>query len=498
MLKKKLDVTNQELDNFINQEQDLTKQMMIAKKAIESLDETSETYEADYANLVAEMASIEESLKEVRDSIAKYSQVIEELMKKIKELQKENDELKKSISDIQKKIEDLDRKLNENANNYQQLISSKYAKVYNMYNEYLRNRSTFIGENKDAWWKTFGDLLNYELTAYGFRLICDSGLDNNEFWSLVDMSRSKMADRKSSMGNKYNYTPYIQVSNQDLVDGVFKSNDFASDIFDWRNGNSFILNNNVYNELQNYLSILMEISRTKGSISELDMIVGEYRSQLDLLYKTKESSNESLLSLDQDLLSINDSIDKLNLLREELDTRINNLDATDPEYLYNWENLQNEKSELRWEVDDLGKQVNKIENSQSKFINHLIKLNSEIEKLEQKITAVDNEQRQLDVDVRSSEEQAKSIMNDFLNPDGGQLVNMMGSEGRLSYYNEYSSAIGDNLFKDEITTSFKSAILNNWDLFTSSSFGHLMELVSGNIQDTERIIDTAKEFIICL
>lgn len=485
----KLVSANGELEDSIKSEQELTKQMMDNKEAIESLDETSETYEADYANLVAEMASIKESLEKVRVNIAKCSQVKEESENQIKWLQKEKAVLTDEISKMKEEIEAIDLERRNNNDYYDTTRESKMRMIESMYSEFLNKRNSVINESSSDYMKVHGTRMDWSIISDILEKIGDYG----NFGLMYNVSNwtNNMKDNERNFKSLSFDMNFVDFVNSDLVKGSdwLKDSVMASEQFGWLNSSSYGLNQNFYKIVGDYLNELKNISKYKGMAQRKNSSIDDLRIELSKILDIKDSKLEEMSSLDNEILAV---LEKSEIIGSDLDKlyqELNELDSTDINYLDNWKKIKENISfiqQIQVETVTDHKQLNTKREKVNLYIG--IYLDGKISELNSSISSLDDEVRNLYETIRNLESNAKNLLQE-LDPEDGRLVdNMADINGNLYYFNDE--------FSRELTNKINTAVAINYDDFVNSNFGYLMECLGVNLMYMDNVFPKLQEFII--
>ena len=485
----KLVSANGELKDSIKSEQELTKQMMVTKKAIESLDETSETYEDDYANLVAEMASIEESLEKVRVNIAKWSQVKEESENKIKSLQKQKAILNGEISKMKEEIEAIELERGNNNDYYGTTREYKMRMIKSMYSEFLNKRNSVINESSSDYMKVRGTRMDWSII---FDILGKIG-DYGNFRPISDICQS--IDNGLSSDKNYKSLSFdmnfVSFANSDLVKGAdwLKDSVMASGQFQWLNSTSHGLNQNFYGIVGDYLKELQNISEYKGIAQRKNSSIDDLTIELSKILDIKDSKLEEMSMLDNEILAVWEKIKSLESDLDKLQQELNELDSTDINYLDNWKKIKENIlsiSQIHGETVTDHKQLNTKREKVNGYIG--IYLDQKISELNSSISSLDNEVRGYYARVRDLESHAKELLNE-LDPEDGRLVDSMTDiNGNLYYFNDE--------FSRELTNKIKDAVAINYDEFVNSNFGYLMECLGAQHMYIDNVLQKVAEFII--
>ena len=485
----KLVSANEELEGSIKSEQELTKQMMDNKEAIESLDETSETYEDDYANLVAEMASIKESLEKVRVNIAKWSKVKEESENKIKSLQKQKAELTAEISKMKEEIEAIELERRNNNDYYDTTRESKMRMIESMYSEFLNKRGSVINESSSDYMKVRGTRMDWSIISDILEKIGDYG--NFEPMYNVSSWTYDMKDNERNFKSLSFDMNFVHFTNSDLVKGsdYLKDSVMASEQFGWLNSTSYGLNQNFYKIVGDYLNELKNISEYKGMASIKNSSIDDLRIELSKILDIKDSKLEEMSMLDNEILAVWEKLQIIGSDFDKLQQELNELDSTDINYLDNWKKIKENIlsiSQIQGETVTEHGQLNTKRDKVSSYIG--VYLDGKISELNDSITSLDNEVRNLYDEVRKMESLAKELLKE-LDPEDGRLVNDMADiNGNLYYFNDEFSRVLRNKIKD--------AVAINYDEFVNSNFGYLMECLGVNLIYIHDVLPKVAEFII--
>ena len=485
----KLVSANGELEDSIKSEQELTKQMMDNKEAIESLDETSETYEADYANLVAEMASIKESLEKVRVNIAKCSQVKEESENKIKNLQKQKAELTAFISKNRGQIEAIELELRNNNDYYFTTRESKIKMIESMYSEFLNKRGSVINESSSDYMKVRGTRMDWSIISDILDLIGNYGnfgpMYNVSSWT-YDMKDNERNFKSLSFDMNF-----MSFANSDLVKGSdwLKDSVMASEQFGWLNSTSYGLHQNFYKIVVDYLNELKNISEYKGMAQRKNSSIDDLRIELSKILDIKDSKLEQMSMLDNETLAVWEKLQIIGSDLDKLQQELNELDSTDINYLDNWKKIKENIlsiQQMQGETVTEHGQLNTKRQNVNLYIG--VYLDVKISELNESITSLDNEVRGYYETIRNLESNAKNLFQELDPEDGGLVDNMTRINDNLYYFNDEFSRVLRNKIKD--------AVAINYDEFVNSNFGFLMECLGVDLMYIDNVLPKVAEFII--
>lgn len=485
----KLASTNEELEGSIKSEQELTKQMMDNKEAIESLDETSETYEADYANLVAEMASIKESLEKVRVNIAKWSQVKEESENKIKSLQKQKAELTAEISKMKEEIEAIELERRNNNDYYGTTIDSKKIMIQSMYSEFLNKRNSVINESSSDYMKIRGNRMDWSIISDILGKIGDYG-NFNKLYNVSDWTNDMIDNERNFKSLSFDMN-FVSFANSDLVKGSdwLKDELRSSEQFGWLNSSSYGLNQNFYRIVGDYLNELKNISEYKGMADRKNSSIDDLRIELSKILDIKDSKLEEMSMLDNEILAVWEKLQNLGSDIDKLQQELNELDSTDINYLDNWKKIKENISSISQMQGETFTDQHQLNTKREKVNLYIgIYLDKKISELNDSIAYLDNEVRGYYDEVRNLESRAKELLKE-LDPEDGRLVdNMTDINGNLYYFNDE--------FSRELTNKIKDAVAINYDEFVNSNFGYLMECLGVDLMYIDNVLPKVAEFII--
>jgi chromosome segregation ATPase len=484
-----LDNTNEELEGSIKSGKELSIKEADTKAALDSLDKTSETYEADYADLIDTLRSIKEVSEKVRAAIAKYSKVKEESENKIKSLQKSKAELTAEISKMREQIEAIELEGKNNDFYYQTTRESKMKMIDSMYSEFLNKRSSVIKDSFVDYMKLNGLRMDWAITSDILSKISDYG----NFEPMNDISNwigDMKWDEKNIRSLSFDMN-FVDFANRDLVKGSdwLKDEVMSSGEFQWINSSSYALNENFYGRVIEYLNQLRDISEYKGMADRKNSSINKLRSELSKILDIKDSKLEEMSMLDNQIIDIQDKLQIIGSDLDKLQQELNELDSTDINYLDNWKKIKENILSTKQKQGEAVNEQKEVDHSREKINLYIgIYLDEKINTLNSKISLIDDEVRNMFVEIRNLESSAKESLQE-LDPEDGQLVNNMSDiKGDLYYFNDE--------FSYELVNKIKNSVAINYDEFVSSNFGFLIECLGVDLGYIDNVLPKLEEFII--